>query len=342
MAALALGATLVAAGCSAGRSAGRPSAAGTGDAPVVASTAAPATVPPTTASDPTRPAAPATSAPVTPPPTAPPTTRPAGPPYAVGTVTLPLVDTTRPTVDGGRTISPTRALTTQVWVPAAAGRRPLVVFAHGFDVGPEPYVSMLQAWAAHGWIVAAPEFPLTDPAVAGPNVDEADIDNQPADVRFVTDWLVGPSSPLAARIDPARVVVAGHSDGGETALAASIDAVPAGEPPYRAVIAMSVQPVTSGPSANPPILITQGDADTINPPTLGQQTYALAARPRYMLVLRGGGHLPPLEAGSAWLPGVEAVTETFLDAYGAGALPATPATMAAAAAPYPLLSLITG
>src|SRR5580658_219050 len=40
-----------------------------------------------------------------------------GPPYAVSTVTLRLVDTSRPTVSNGREISPSRALTTLVWLP---------------------------------------------------------------------------------------------------------------------------------------------------------------------------------------------------------------------------------
>ena len=74
-----------------------------------------------------------------------------------------------------------------MWLPAAPGRRPLIVFAHGFDVGPGIYAALLDAWAAHGYVVAAPEFPLTDPAVAGASLDENDINNQPADLRFVTE-----------------------------------------------------------------------------------------------------------------------------------------------------------
>ena len=260
----------------------------------------------------------------------PPAPLPTRAPYPVTVVTLPLVDRSRPTIGLGQQLSPVRALTTPVWLPEAPGRRPLIVFAPGFQVGPAPYTALLEAWAAHGYVVAAPEFPLTDEAVAGPHLDEADIVNQPADVRFVTDALVGPDSPVAARIDPDRVAVAGHSDGGETALAASVVVPPPGEPRYRAAITMSVQPLPEGPTANPPILVTQGDVDTINPPALGQQTWALAEPPRYLLTLRGGGHLPPLEAGSAWLPGVEAVTEAFLDAYVAG--DADPASVAQAAA----------
>ncbi len=262
-------------------------------------------------------------------------------PYPVREVTLALVDTSRPTVSHGREISRSRALTTLVWLPDAPGRWPLVVFAHGFEVGPAPYEALLEAWAAHGYVVAAPEFPLTDAAVAGPYLDESDIDHQPADVRFVTDSLVAAGGPLASHIDPRRVAVAGHSDGAETALAASIAPAPAGEPAYRAVIAMSVQPLPGVAStANPPILVTQGDADTINPPAYGYQTWDRAAAPRYLLILHGGGHLPPLEAGSRWLAGVEATTESFLDCYVAGDAAAT--AIAAAAGSSPLFSLYRG
>jgi predicted dienelactone hydrolase len=254
--------------------------------------------------------------------------------------TLHLVDTTRPTVSATGLISRDRALTTLVWLPAGTGRRPLVVFAHGFQVGPAPYTALLEAWATHGYVVAAPEFPLTDEAVAGAHLDESDIDNQPADVRFVTDYLVGPTSPVADRIDAARVAVAGHSDGAETALAAGTDATPAGEPAYRAVVAMAVQPVPGAAGRNPPLLVTQGDADNINPPSYGYQTWALAASPKYALVLEGGGHLPPLEAGSPYLLGLEAATEAFLDAYVAG--DASPSAIASTVSHQPGMTLRAG
>ena len=248
--------------------------------------------------------------------TTPPTTTPPGPPFAVASLTVPLVDASRPTVSHGRQLSSSRSLTTLVWYPDVPGRRPLVVFAHGYQVGPTPYLSLLRAWAAHGYVVAAPEFPLTDEALAGTNLDENDIDNQPADLRFVTDSLVSASSPVGGRIDASRVVVAGHSDGSESALAASIAPVPPGEPPFRALVAMSVQQLPGvSHTDNPPMLVTQGDHDTINPPSYGYQVYNQGAAPKYLLVLKGGEHLPPLEAGSAWLAGIELVTEAFVDCY---------------------------
>ncbi|MDQ6782527.1 MAG: hypothetical protein M3063_03585, partial [Actinomycetota bacterium] len=240
-------------------------------------------------------------------------------PYPVTSTTLPLVDTSRPTVTGGRALSPSRSLTTQVWAPAVPGRWPLVVFGHGYKVGPGPYAGLLQAWAADGYVVAAPEFPLSDAAVAGANLDEGDIDNEPGDLRFVMDSLVAPNSAVVTRVDRSRVAVAGHSDGAEAAVAEAVAPVPPGEPVVQAVIAMSVSPLPGlARLANPPLLVTQGDADTINPLAKGQQTYGQAISPRYLLTLLGGGHLPPLMAGSAWLPTVVAVTEDFLNLYVAG------------------------
>jgi hypothetical protein len=265
------------------------------------------------------------------------TVAPAGPPYRVATMTVAIVDTSRPTVSHGRTISSTRALSTVVWYPQAPGRHPLVVFGPGYDVGPSTYEALLTSWAAHGYVVAAIRFPLADPEVAGANLDEYDINNQPQDMRFVADFLVGRSSPIAALVDSREVAAAGHSDGAETAVAAVEDPVPAGEPPFRALVAMSAQSVPGRDGPYPPMLVTQGDDDAINPPSLGYQLYDSARPPKYMLILRGGGHLPPVQGGSPWLPGIEAVTEAFLDTYLSGS--GAPSRIVSAASGYANMSL---
>jgi alpha-beta hydrolase superfamily lysophospholipase len=242
-----------------------------------------------------------------------------GPPYTTTELTLPFVDPSRPTVSNGVEISDSRDLTTLVWVPNAPGRRPLVVFAPGYSVGPTPYEPLLESWATHGFIVAAIEFPLTDADVAGSNLDENDVANQPDDVWFVTEQLLAGSSPVAAHIDRNEIALTGHSDGGQTVLDATYNGSPPGDPPIRAVIAMSVEPPDStSASANPPILITQGDQDDINPPSDGYAAYADVATPKFLTVLLGGDHLTPLEADSPWFTSIVAVTEAFLDDFAAG------------------------
>ncbi|MCU1448859.1 MAG: hypothetical protein JWP02_1029 [Acidimicrobiales bacterium] len=229
-------------------------------------------------------------------------------------MTLSLVDASRPAVSKGRLVSSTRPLTTRVWRPAVPGRRPLVVFAHGFSVGPTPYEHLCRMWASAGYVVAAPEFPLTDAAVAGPNLDENDLDNQPADVRFVIAALEAASSPMAASIDATRVAVAGHSDGAVTALSLADDRVVS----PRAVVVLSGGPIGRPLAHNPPILVAQGDQDTIDTPDQGQAVYAQASAPRFLLHLLGAGHLPPFAGGTRWQPVVDRVTVDFLNRYLAG------------------------
>ncbi len=238
------------------------------------------------------------------------------PPYPIRTVTLPLVDAGRPTVSRGVRISPTRALTTVVWAPTVGAQWPLVIFAPGYQAGPDTYAELCRAWAAHGYVVAAPEFPLSDPAVAGAALDENDLDHQPGDVNFVINSLVDSSSPLAAVIDPTRIAVTGHSDGAEAALAVAQQ----GDPRIRAVIAMSGQPVVPHQAPNPPLLAIQGDRDTINPPVRSLAVYQQASAPRFLLTLFGASHLEPFAGQSKWRPVVQAVTTHFLDHYLAGIL----------------------
>jgi dienelactone hydrolase len=233
--------------------------------------------------------------------------------------TVALVDVSRPTVSGGVRVSATRALSTVVWSPAVAGahRWPLVLFAPGYRVGPGTYARLCQYWAARGYVVAAPSFPLADPAVAGASADEGDLANEPADVRFVIASLLDPAGPapaVMAAIDPGKVGVAGHSDGAEVALAL----VQQGNLTIKAVIAMAGQPVAPQPIPNPPLLVMQGDHDTINPPRRSQAVFDQAAPPRFLLTLVGGSHLGPFSGTSQWEPVVEAVSVDFLNHYLAG------------------------
>ena len=163
-------------------------------------------------------------------------------------------------------------------------------------------------------MVAAPEFPLTDAAVAGAALDENDLQNEPGDMRFVLSSLLDPANPMSGRIDRARIGVAGHSDGAEAALAVAQQ----GDLGLQAAMVFAGQPVTPHAAPNPPLLVAQGSVDDINPAENGQAVYAQAANPRFLLTLVGAGHLAPFAGGSKWQPVVDQVTIDFLDRYLSG------------------------
>jgi dienelactone hydrolase len=257
--------------------------------------------------------------------------------FAVGLRVLRLVDSSRTIELPNGTIEP-RTLLTYVRYPAvgapdgtdlvnapavhSGGPFPLVVFGHGFAVTPGLYARMLQSWARAGYVVAAPVFPLENAnAPGGPN--EADLIDQPADMRFVISRMLAANSassgPLAGLIDPKAIAVAGQSDGGDTALAVAYD------PSFRdprvsaaAILSGAEIPGTVGfafPHGGPPLLATQGTADTVNPPSATNAFFEAAQPPKYLLSLIGAEHLPPYSDQQPQLAIVERVTIAFFDGY---------------------------
>jgi dienelactone hydrolase len=204
----------------------------------------------------------------------------------------------------------------------AAGPFPLVVFGHGFAVTPALYASMLRAWVRAGYVVAAPVFPLANAhAPGGP--DESDLPNQPADLRLVISRLLAAgnasSGPLSGLINERQIAVAGQSDGGDSALAVAYDRRYRDPRVGAAMILSGAEiPGIGGfqiAPGGPPLLATQGTADTINPPYLTDAFYASAPAPKYLLELLGASHLPPYSSQEPQLGIVERVTIAFLDHY---------------------------
>ena len=103
---------------------------------------------------------------------------------------------------------------------------PLVVFSHGS--GGVRYQSwfLLQALAANGYVVIAPDHAgntALDPIFGTTDPFPVVAANRPRDVSFAIDQALAhsasPGDLLAGTVDPTRIAVGGHSFGGFTALA---------------------------------------------------------------------------------------------------------------------------
>jgi fermentation-respiration switch protein FrsA (DUF1100 family) len=242
-------------------------------------------------------------------------------PFPVARTTLSIVEPAAASSDP--TAGP-RQLPTVVRYPAiqGAGPFPLIVFSQGFEEAPQAYSALLHAWAAAGFIVAAPTYPDTDPdAPGGP--DELDMVHHPTDLRYVISAVVhaanNPASPLHGRLEPGQVAVVGQSDGGNVSLAVAANTC-CSDPAVRAAVILSgaewsqfggqyfaTRPV--------PLLVVQGSNDPINPPACSALIYDQAPRPKYFLQLVGASHLPPYIDPGADRRGVAEVVTAFLDSY---------------------------
>jgi dienelactone hydrolase len=220
---------------------------------------------------------------------------------------------------------PAQGPASRVDVPGAAPvpglRFPLIVFGHGFEVTPAIYSVLLQAWARAGFVVAAPIFPLENAnAPGGP--DESDLVNQPGDMSFIITRLLARSRAatgfFSGLIDQRELAVSGHSDGGDTALSVSYNLHYVDRRIRAAVILSGAEiPGVGGYNVGipaPPLLATQGTADTINPPSFTSAFFDVAPPPKYLLTLLGSDHIGPYTA-QPQLGIVERVTVAFLDLY---------------------------
>lgn len=134
----------------------------------------------------------------------------AGRPLTASHTQRTLVDASRPTPAGTQTPArPDRTLVTEVYVPDTPGPRPLIVFSHGLFGHPDKFTHLLQAWAAAGYVVVAPAFPLTNDRVPGATANARDLWQQPGDVSYVLDRVLAanddPGDLLHDRIDPERI-----------------------------------------------------------------------------------------------------------------------------------------
>ena len=280
--------------------------------------------------------------------------------YGVGIVRCTFVDTSR-TVPNYATAHPTvlarhRVLVTEIRYPTivgasgageVAGASPApsvggfatIVFAPGYNVVPDAYRALLDAWVRRGFVVAAPIFPDTSPTAVEeqPRTDtERDLHNQPADLTFVTRQLLSDSAtptracPRAVGlIRRSALALAGQSDGGDTVgqLAYSTGRDPQNVP-YRqlrtglsflAAIVMSGGELGKAKyralATSPPLLVIQSARDRCNAPAGALKFYRdINSNDKWFLELMTAHHFPPFSGtDKSAFTSVVNVTSRFLE-----------------------------
>lgn len=256
--------------------------------------------------------------PTTVPPSSPPSSAPipgTGPPYTVDEASLRLFDPSRPT--GARGDVPAtagRLLVTDLYVPSGApGPLPLVVFAHGWNSNPGVYQTLLDQWAAAGFLVAAPVFP--DSTDLYPGTPISDYADQALDIKFVITYLLG---DRYLPVDPTRIAVAGHSDGGTDVALMALD--PAySDSRVRAYLSLSSE-MPSGVAAytttplRGALLVAVGTDDEYGLyPLAGQVFQAAETSSKVEIVESGGDHLGSFLDATPAAAAMREETTTFLE-----------------------------
>ncbi len=207
-----------------------------------------------------------------------------------------------------------------------AGPYPIIFFAPGYRQVPSTYLTLLSTWAQAGYVVVGVTFPLTNPnAPGGPN--EQDLINQPQDINFLVGKFSNQANYaslglkfLSGLVDPTAIILAGHSDGGDTVLAAAYNTC-CNKYTYRGVLDLSGAELNEPanhyfPPGGPPLMVVQGTSDTVNPPSFSQTVYAGdTSSPKYYLSLLGAGYINEYAQPDSYEQIVARVSLDFLGAY---------------------------
>ena len=256
-------------------------------------------------------------------------------PFAVGVATLTLIDETRPTdANGSYAGADSRTLVTEVWYPAegsvaepeirdaplnrSKAPYPLIVFSHGYTGIRRQSTTYTSHLASHGYVVVSADYPLTNLAApGGPRL--SDVLNQPGDVSFLIDSLLGFSRQaghqLEGAIDEEAIGLSGHSLGGLTTLLAAFG--PLRDPRVKAALSIAGPACLIGEtaydSAAVPLLVMGGSEDRVVAWRSVRAAYDMAKPPKYLLAILGGNHLrfADLDAMDSAVGALES-TEGFL------------------------------
>jgi predicted dienelactone hydrolase len=145
--------------------------------------------------------------------------------------------------------------------------------------------------ASHGYVVAAPDFPLSNNAAPG-GATVTDVGNQPGDVSFVIDQLLADPT-WGASIDGAHIGVSGLSLGGLTTLLVAFHPR-LRDPRISAALGMAAPScMFTAPffAQSVPVLLLHGDSDLIVPiEANSERVLPLMKDPRELVVLQTASH----------------------------------------------------
>jgi fermentation-respiration switch protein FrsA (DUF1100 family) len=262
------------------------------------------------------------------------------PPYPVQSETVTFTDPSRDTPARGDVAAVSgRVLVTDIRRPVGpTGPLPLVVFAHGLDSDPSHYEPLLDAWAAAGYLVAAPVFPDSTDTTPGEPV--TGFPDEARDLSFVITSLLGGNAGSVGPIDPHRIAVAGHSDGGTDVALVALNPAYA-DPRIKAYLSLSSQipDGVAGPWGTPTtgaLLVAVGTDDEYGLLPDSTQVYQTADMVKAFITVSGGDHLDTFVAATPQAQAVRDETVRFLQvALGSGSRPVTPASLGAALEPSP-------
>jgi predicted dienelactone hydrolase len=264
--------------------------------------------------------------------------------YAVGMISPTFVDPSRPTAPNGSFPgASSRTLLTAIYYPARGtpsdkpvanapfeashGPYPLILFSHGVLARGVFYEGVLKKWASAGYVVAAPDYPLSNTNAPGGVTfggGVSDVKNQPADASFVisqvlkldkTEHLVG------GTVDQTRIGASGHSLGGITTYGLVYSAC-CSDKRIRAAVPMSgFAGIVDGADRyfgglKVPLLTLHGNADPIVPYQVDIEGFARARSPKFLVTFLGGGHISPFLGGDdPAAVALERATVDFWDRY---------------------------
>lgn len=175
-------------------------------------------------------------------------------------------------------------------LPAADGRFPLVLFAHGFSGFRDQSTVLTTHLASWGFVVAAPDYLERGLGAAlgqRPAVPRADLEVSRSTVDLLKAEDVRPGGPLAGRVSAERVAIFGHSAGGGSAV------IFGREPDVVTYVPMSAG--TRDPLNLPdkPSLWLTGRTDGVVAVDAVEAAFEAAKSPKRLLLIDDSGHLAP-------------------------------------------------